>query len=184
MLCLFSVRSLKVRFDLGRYRTRLAVNTAIGSMIFDGGQTNTAAGLIAADTVIFQPSGGDRPGIKDVLILISDGRTTRDEAILDTTARNLRNRGVNIYGDSVIHVTGFLCFKLAFENCIPGIHVYICVTGNSNKGLMSMYMPFIQLGSDYGIVKYQKPSSWDAQKSLHNFISVIDILTHTHVHRH
>ncbi len=32
------------------------------------------------------------------------------------------------------------------------------VTGNSNKGLMSIYMPFIQLGSNYGIVKYQKPS--------------------------
>ncbi len=73
--------------------------TAIDDMIFEGGATNTAAGLILADSVVFQNTRGDRSGVKDVLILISDGRTTRDEDILDTTARNLRNRGISIYGE-------------------------------------------------------------------------------------
>ena len=66
-----------------------------------GGRTNTVAGLQAAQTRLFNSTRGDRPGIDDVIILVTDGYSNVDRGLTIPTAKRIKDRQIAIYVVSV-----------------------------------------------------------------------------------
>ena len=62
-----------------------------------GGRTYTAAGIIEMYTNQFTQAHGDRPNLKNIAIIITDGMSTIDQNRTVPEAINARNRGIRIY---------------------------------------------------------------------------------------
>jgi len=52
-------------------------------------------------TAIFNAANGDRPNIRDVVILITDGEPTREVPELPDEVRRIKDRGIRILGVGV-----------------------------------------------------------------------------------
>ena len=65
---------LKVNFRLDAYNRKSDILNAIAYLPQSGGRTNTAAGINTMRSDVFTKT-GDRAGIKNVAILLSDGNT-------------------------------------------------------------------------------------------------------------
>jgi len=66
-----------------------------------GGNTNTTGGLRLARTEIFNAANGDRSGVPNVLVLITDGNPTREVDQLDGEANTIKGLNVRIVGVGV-----------------------------------------------------------------------------------
>lgn len=63
----------------------------------DGGKTNTPAGLEIVRDALFTAAKGDRPGVPNVLVVMTDGYSNVNEERTPVDAEQLRNDGVTIY---------------------------------------------------------------------------------------
>lgn len=71
--------SVVERFDLNSYRSREDVRAAVTGVPFTAGATNTADCLRYVRTVSFTPSKGDRPGVPNILVVLTDGGGSADD---------------------------------------------------------------------------------------------------------
>lgn len=58
-----------------------------------GGRSNTAAALQMTMDDVFTSSGGDRNGVRNVAIVVTDGGSNIQRDLTVTRANNMRNRG-------------------------------------------------------------------------------------------
>ena len=66
------------------------------------GRTNTDAALRTALTDIFVPSGGDRPNVPNIIILITDGvPNPHNQTQLNKTVEEVKNSGTRIIATGV-----------------------------------------------------------------------------------
>ena len=63
-------------FNLSTHSSLASVQTAISSLKYDGGLTNTAAALHHVRTNMLTAAAGDRGDVANVVILMADGRST------------------------------------------------------------------------------------------------------------
>jgi hypothetical protein len=68
----------------------------VAQVEYQRGTTNTAAALRYAYQDMFTSSHGDRSGVKNVLVLVTDGASDNKEATLEA-AREARKRGIHIF---------------------------------------------------------------------------------------
>ena len=69
---------------------------AVDSFTYNGGSTNITGALRLAEQELFSPRGGDRGDVQDLIILIIDGKPTREENLLATQVDLIKRRGIDI----------------------------------------------------------------------------------------
>ena len=84
-------------FDLDRYLTKEALNTAIDRVGAVQGRTHTTAALEMLLDQIFVPNNGDRGDVPNIGVLITDGRANIREAEIPVVAQRLRDSGLSPY---------------------------------------------------------------------------------------
>ena len=90
----------RVEFNLRAHSTLSSLVAAIQAIRYDRGRTNIAHGLEFAREYIFgSPGGGNRQGIPDILILITDGIPNERE--IDTINQANRTKDAGIFIISV-----------------------------------------------------------------------------------
>lgn len=77
-------------FGMNTYYDRLELNEGVRKIGYIGGTTNTAGALQLARTQCFDPSNGERPGIENIAIVITDGLPTVMEGNTNSEAQNLK----------------------------------------------------------------------------------------------
>ena len=105
----FEVGFNKVRFGLVVYSNKATVvlklkeeHTAEGvfkridSLPFMELYTNTSGGLYLANHVIFRRENGDRPHIKNIAILLTDGNANIDADLTEPYAKEAKSHGVKM----------------------------------------------------------------------------------------
>lgn len=90
-----------VQFFLNQYDNKRDIIAAIDRIPYTGGNTNTTGGLRVVRTEVFRNDRGDRPNIKNIVVLITDGRTTREVESLYDEACRLKGPGALIFGIGV-----------------------------------------------------------------------------------
>jgi len=107
-----------LNFYLTSFSLRLNVTKAIEKIEYGGGGTNTADGLRLMRTEIFNHANGDRRGVQNVAILITDGDPDNRRAVLSEIAA-IKRAGVRIVGvavgSTVSLFSAFLSFFLLFQ---------------------------------------------------------------------
>ena len=85
-------------FSLNTYTTKDEIQNAIRNLAYMGGLTNTPEALIQTRLQCFNSTTGDRPGVDNLAIIMTDGTPyppeTRDPAIRE--AATLRDTGVTM----------------------------------------------------------------------------------------
>ncbi|CAK6977127.1 collagen alpha-1(XII) chain isoform X7 [Scomber scombrus] len=84
----------RTEFNLKDHLTRPALLRAIGSLPYKGGNTMTGDALDYLLKNTFTEAAGARKGFPKVLVIITDGKS---EDAVETYAKQLRNRGVEIF---------------------------------------------------------------------------------------
>ena len=92
---LFSDRG-ELLFRLNQYRDLADARDAIMRTRYPGANTNTSGGLYVARTQLFNVNNGDRPNVPNLLIAITDGKSTFDNDRTIPIAEDLQRDGVNI----------------------------------------------------------------------------------------
>ena len=73
------------------------MNAAIDAMVYEGGKTNTSGGLRTMRTQVFGGTRGDRPDVRNVAIVITDGESTVDQNMTMREADLAKDEGVAIF---------------------------------------------------------------------------------------
>lgn len=85
----------KIEFYLNTYNTKSEVLSAMIDIMYIRGSTDTAGALRLIRESVLSPANGERPDVRDVLILLTDGESDDNEATLQE-ARLLRAQDVHI----------------------------------------------------------------------------------------
>ena len=96
-----------LNFYLSNFTDVSTLVAAIRRIHYGGGNTNTTGGLRLMRTEIFNRANGDRPDIKDVAILITDGEPTREVDRLPGEVAAIKRRGIRIIGVGVTNRVSF-----------------------------------------------------------------------------
>ena len=89
----------QIEFPLSRYNTQLEVFNAIAfKQDREVIGTNTADAIAMGTDEMFTVIGGDRSGVDDVMIVMSDGRSNMNTARTVAAAEAARNAGVRVMG--------------------------------------------------------------------------------------
>lgn len=86
-----------VQFHLNEYDNRLEVADAIDNIPYKYGSTNSAGGLRTMRTDMFQFRNGDRPGVPNIAIMITDGISNVNSRRTIPEAELARREGIHIY---------------------------------------------------------------------------------------
>nr|KAG5687711.1 hypothetical protein BaRGS_024190 [Batillaria attramentaria] len=86
-----------VQFHLNTYTTRYQLLDAIDNIPYRYGSTNTADALKTVRTDMFTLGHGDRPGVQNVCILITDGVSNINSRRTIPEAEQARVAGIHIY---------------------------------------------------------------------------------------
>ena len=92
---LFSDRG-ELLFRLNQYSDLADARDAILRTRYPGANTNTSGGLYVVRSQLFNVNNGDRPNVPNLLIAITDGKSTFDNERTIPIAEDLRGDGVNI----------------------------------------------------------------------------------------
>jgi hypothetical protein len=77
---------------------RPTLEQQIRTSFYYGGRTRSiAAGILLADTEQFLQARGDRPGVRNVMVVIAAGPATEDTGFTRTYAEDARNKGIDVY---------------------------------------------------------------------------------------
>ena len=86
----------EVKFYLDQYSTERDISNAL-TITEVGYQTNIGRGIEKTWRDIYRKSRGDRNGVDNVVILLSDGKPTVAPALINIQARRARDSGIEIY---------------------------------------------------------------------------------------
>ena len=90
--------SSEARFNLSTYQTAKDMVNVM-NWPFMGGATNTGAGLRTMARVMFQPESGDRSGVRNIGIVLTDGRSSNRQYTF-TGAVEAHNDNITLIGVS------------------------------------------------------------------------------------
>ena len=90
-----------IQFFLNQYDNKRDILAAIDRIPYTGGNTNTTGGLRVVRTEVFRNDRGDRASVKNIVVLITDGRTTREIESLYDEACRLKGPGALVFGIGV-----------------------------------------------------------------------------------
>lgn len=85
------------QFYLNTYNDRYSIQSAVNSINYPGAGTNTSGGLYIMRTEQFASFRGDRPGIQNIAIVITDGESNIDRQRTLIEAQLAKDYGVRIY---------------------------------------------------------------------------------------
>lgn len=86
-----------VEFYMNTYSTKQQVFDAIDSIPYRYGSTNTYGGLQTTRTQLYTAGRGDRNGVPDVVIILTDGVSNINSRRTIPEAQRLRSAGIHIY---------------------------------------------------------------------------------------
>ena len=86
-----------LQFNLNQYNTKMEVFTAIDDIPYRFGSTNTADALRTMSTVMFTAQNGDRPGVPNICIVVTDGISNINSRRTIPDAEQARADGIHIY---------------------------------------------------------------------------------------
>ena len=84
-------------FHMNQYTDKNSLKSAIRGISYLGGHTNTASGIRVMHNTEFTANNGDRVGVQDIAIVITDGVSTRDQSSTIPEAIRARSKGIQIY---------------------------------------------------------------------------------------
>ena len=90
-----------MKFDLDDYLDKTLVEARIQTLEYNGGNTNTTGGLRVARSQVFTPSRGDRSGVANIMIVITDGKPTVEVNNLWSEVDSIKGQGTSIVGVGV-----------------------------------------------------------------------------------
>lgn len=85
-----------VEFFLNTYSRKSDIKTALGDMTFLGTKTYTGLGLRYMRNEIFQRNNGDREGVPNIAIVVTDGRSNMNEHETKLEADLAKESGIRI----------------------------------------------------------------------------------------
>ncbi|XP_021375359.1 uncharacterized protein LOC110464458 isoform X7 [Mizuhopecten yessoensis] len=88
---------VNVQFHLHSHTTKADVNAAIDNIEYQYGSTNTADGIKVMRTEMFTYGNGDRPDVKNVVVIITDGVSNINSQRTIPEAVLAREEGVRVY---------------------------------------------------------------------------------------
>ncbi|CAD5110740.1 DgyrCDS110 [Dimorphilus gyrociliatus] len=100
----FSNRA-NVVFQLNQYTSKSDYKNAIERMRYSGGNTNTSGGLLTMLDEQFTEANGNRPDARDIFILITDGKPTRDIEKTPQVIKRIHDMNIRLIG---VGVTAFV----------------------------------------------------------------------------
>ena len=86
-----------LQFHLNEHKDKLALFTAIDDIPYRYGSTNTADALNTMRTQMYTEANGDRPGVPNVAIVITDGVSNINSRRTIPEAEQARAEGIHIY---------------------------------------------------------------------------------------
>ena len=86
-----------LQFHLNAHGDRASLNRAIDSMPYRQGSTNTADALLTMRSEMFTAANGDRAGVPNVAIVITDGVSNINSRRTIPEAEQARAEGIHIY---------------------------------------------------------------------------------------
>ena len=86
-----------LQFNLNQYNTKMDVFMAIDDIPYRFGSTNTADALRTMYTVMYTAENGDRPGVPNVCIVVTDGISNINSRRTIPDAEQARAKGIHIY---------------------------------------------------------------------------------------
>ena len=95
LCCVSSSNNARTEFHLNRYRSRAEIQAKIRDLVYTRGTTNTAEAIRNAWESMLQPQNGDRDGVRDMLVLVTDGESD-DTAQARAQAAEAKSRGIHI----------------------------------------------------------------------------------------
>lgn len=89
----------QIKFTLNTYSRQIDVLNAV-AFTQDLGRTNTYSGLKEVRENIFRPrqDTGDRPGVDNVVLVLTDGRSNINSEDTVPEARRLHSEGIKVFG--------------------------------------------------------------------------------------
>ena len=88
-------------FHMKQYTDKNSLNKAIRRIRYLGRNTNTAGGIRIMHDVEFTPQNGDRPGVPNIAVVITDGESNRKQLRTIPEAIRARSDGIKIYSVGV-----------------------------------------------------------------------------------
>jgi len=88
--------SASVNFFMNRYNSKEGVLNAM-SFRQAGGRTNTQEAIRTCNNEVFSSSNGDRNGVDNIMIVVTDGGSNINQANTAREAENARRRGITVY---------------------------------------------------------------------------------------
>jgi collagen type VI alpha len=85
-----------ISFDLATYTTPAQIRNAL-AFSQAGGVTNTQAAINLAYNTGFTAPRGDRPGVKNVMVVVTDGNSNVQQQNTVPEANNARQRGIEVF---------------------------------------------------------------------------------------
>ena len=86
-----------IEFNLNTHSSKADILAAVDAIDYKGGSTNVADGILTTRTEMFAVANGDRPGVDNIIILMSDGKSTKNTKRTIPEAELARNEGIHIY---------------------------------------------------------------------------------------
>ncbi|XP_061187015.1 collagen alpha-1(XII) chain-like [Saccostrea echinata] len=86
-----------VEFHLNTYNTKAELIDAIDKVPWRYGSTNTADGLKTMHEEMFSKANGDRPGVQNICIIMTDGVSNINYERTIPEAKKARQKGIHIY---------------------------------------------------------------------------------------
>ena len=96
----FSNEGIK-QFELDDYWEKPALKSAISTLPYQGGNTNTTGGLRVARQQLFVSNAGDRSEASNIIVLVTDGKPTREVEGLTREVTQIKDLGTTIIGVGV-----------------------------------------------------------------------------------
>ena len=88
----------QIRIPLNKYNSLEPLQTAIVDLPYSGGRTNTTGALRLARNEVFTQANGDRPRVKNIIVLITDGYTTVEAGKLTDEIKRVKDAGITVFG--------------------------------------------------------------------------------------
>ena len=86
-----------VEFYMNDYASRAEVERAIDEIVYRQGNTNTADGIATMRDELFAGGNGERPGVPNVAIVVTDGQSNINRPRTIPEAEQARSQNIKIY---------------------------------------------------------------------------------------
>ncbi|XP_035826806.1 uncharacterized protein LOC101848762 [Aplysia californica] len=87
-------------FNLNKYNDKTSLQNAISNIKFQRGGTNTGDAITYLDQNMFKQSNGDRPGVPNIAVIVTDGRSNKPDET-KAAAKLARDHGINVFSVGV-----------------------------------------------------------------------------------